>query len=76
MRSDINSNKIKYQRQLKGLSQKKLAIMMGVTQGAISQLENSEVKPSYKTLQKLADIFDVSLDYLADRTSIENPGLN
>lgn len=59
--------RIKEQREIKGLSQKELAIEMGVKQNTISQYENNIKRPSYEILILLADFFDVSIDYLLGR---------
>ena len=50
------------------LSQTLLAEHVGVSQGALSYWENGEYEPDQKCLIKLADFFDVSVDYLLERT--------
>lgn len=59
--------RIKELRETKGLSQKELAIELGVKQNTISQYETSIKRPSYEILILLADFFDVSADYLLGR---------
>ena len=51
-------------REKKGLSQEALAKLVGVTQGAISQYELGEVKPSTKILWKLSHALGVSIEVL------------
>ena len=51
-----------------GVSQKKLADMMQVSQQSINKYENHNVEPDISTLILLADYFQVSLDYLLGRT--------
>ena len=41
-------------RKSKGMTQKELASLSGITQGDISKLENGSANPSIKTLQRLA----------------------
>lgn len=41
---------------------------IGSTRATISNFENEQRKPSLDMLIKLADYFDVSIDYLAGRT--------
>lgn len=41
-------------RKSKGMTQKELATLSGITQGDISKLENGSANPSIKTLQRLA----------------------
>ncbi len=49
------------------LTQQKTADMLGVTMSSYQKYEQDERFPSYETLIKIADIFDVSLDYLLCR---------
>lgn len=50
-----------------GLSQKALADMLGITQQAVYKYESSSVEPDIQTLIYIADVFDVSVDYLIGR---------
>ena len=52
----------------KGLSQKALADIVGLTDAAVTMMEKSRRAPSFDTLCALADYFDVSLDYLVGRS--------
>jgi len=54
----------------KGFTQKKLAEKLNVTDRSIRDWENEKTEPSYDTLIKLADIFDITLDELLGRESI------
>lgn len=58
----------------KGVSQLKLAIDLGLNQNSISRYECGEREADYTTLIKLADYFNVSIDYLLERT--DNPVMN
>jgi transcriptional regulator with XRE-family HTH domain len=49
------------------LSQWDLANKAGVTQGALSMIENDHRNPSFGVIVRLADALDVSLDFLAGR---------
>ena len=51
-----------------GYSQVELAEKLGVTKGAIGMWETDKRKPDYDTLIKIADIFNVTTDYLLSRT--------
>ena len=46
------------------LTSYKVSKMANVTQTALSNWKNGKSEPSAKTLQKLADFFNVSVDYL------------
>lgn len=51
-------------RKEKGLSQKKLADAIGVSQAAIAKIEINRNEATSDTIRKLAKYFDVSADYL------------
>jgi transcriptional regulator with XRE-family HTH domain len=55
--------KIRYMRQMRGLTAVALAKYARVTPGFINQLEYSQTVPSLQTLQRVADVLDVSLAY-------------
>lgn len=63
-------DKIKYLRIHQELSQIEVANKLGLTQSTYSKYENGVHPPTIEILKKLAEIFDVSLDYLVenDRT--------
>jgi transcriptional regulator with XRE-family HTH domain len=66
-------NRIKNLRLEKNISQNELAKALGLTQQAISAYENGLREPDLETLNKLANYFNVSVDYLLGRTDIRNP---
>lgn len=66
---DIGS-RIKEERVIKGFSQQELAEKLGVKQNTVSQYENNIKRPSYEILVHLADIFEVSTDYLLGRDEL------
>lgn len=51
-------------RQARGISQAEVAAVLGYTRNAISQYERGVNQPSHKDLLRLAQFFDVSIDYL------------
>ena len=55
-------------RKEKGISQLKLASDLSTNQNTISRYESGERECDYATLIKIADYFNVSLDYLFERT--------
>ena len=57
----INLRKLRIE---KGLSQQALADKFNLSQQSIYKYEHSLAEPDIKTLKKLADFFDVSIDYL------------
>ena len=63
--------KLKELRCLKGISQQQLADVITVSQQSINKYENHGVEPDISTLIKIAEYFNVSLDYLLGRTEIK-----
>ena len=63
--------RLKQLRKQRNISQLKLAIDLNMTQNTISRYENGVREADYATLIKFADYFNVSIDYLLERT--ENP---
>ena len=66
--------RLKFLRNQKKVSQIKLAMDLNMSQNNISRYENGEREADYATLIKIADYFNVSIDYLLERT--DNPEVN
>ena len=56
------------QRKLNKLTQRQLAEYLQIAQPSYIRYENGSAEPSLETLVKIADYFDVSVDYLLGRT--------
>ena len=67
-------NRLKQLRKQRKISQLKLALDLSTTQNTISRYETGEREADYKTLIQIANYFDVSIDYLLERT--DNPKIN
>ena len=71
-----NENKVTLRlrelREERGLSQIKLAIDLDLNQNSISRYETGEREMDYVTLIRIADYFNVSLDYLLGRSDDPN----
>lgn len=65
---NILGQRLKKTRESKGLVQKFVAAKLGLSNVALSQYENSIRKPDPETLTNLADIYEVTTDYLLGRT--------
>lgn len=63
--------RLKELRKSRGISQLKLAMDLNMNQNSISRYETGEREADYATLIKFADYFNVSIDYLLERT--DNP---
>jgi len=54
-------------------TQQRLADFLGITRPAYTAYERGTRQPDYETLLKLADYYDVSIDYLLGRTDNPEP---
>lgn len=63
--------------QQKGVSPSRAAIEMGINKGTVSVWKNKGTHPQAAQLQKIADYFDVSVDYLLgmERDIFDGQGL-
>lgn len=60
-------------RRKNGISQEKLAEMVGVSRQAVTKWENGKANPDTENLIRLAEIFDVSVDELCRGEATEKP---
>ena len=56
-------------------TQQNIADILGISLNAYQKYEQAERSPSLETLVKLADIFNVSTDYLLERTDVKSFGV-
>lgn len=63
------SNTLKLLRSRKGICQKELAAHLKVSIGTVSNYELGIHEPDLDTLVKIAEYYDVSIDYLLGRTA-------
>lgn len=63
--------RLKEIRTSRGVSQLKLALDLNMNQNSISRYETGARQADYETLIAFADYFNVSIDYLLERT--DNP---
>ena len=52
-----------------GYTQDGLADMLGISRSAVSMYENGNREPDLKTLEAIADLFKVDMDYLLGRNA-------
>nr|WP_309099101.1 helix-turn-helix domain-containing protein [Fredinandcohnia onubensis] len=64
--------RIKKKRKDLKLTQKELAKLLGIDHTTISKWESNIYEPDTDTLQRLADIFDTTIDYLIGRSDIND----
>lgn len=60
-------------REGKNMKQKELADKLNLKPNAISRYEKGTSQPSIQTLITIAEIFEVSMDYLLGLSSVRNP---
>ena len=68
---DDMQNRLKELRKGRGYTQISLQMQTGIEQALLSKFENGERVPPTETLIRLADFYDVSIDYILCRT--DNP---
>ena len=57
-------------RKKKGLSQADLGKIIGTSGDVIGRYERGDIKPSIEVVKKIAESFEVSIDYLVGKTNI------
>lgn len=67
-------NNLRKLRKGKGMTQIALQMQTGIEQALLSKYENGERIPPTETLIRLADFYNVSMDYIMCRT--DNPEIN
>lgn len=68
-------NKIANARKMKNLTQEQLADLLNVTRQSISRWESNQTYPDMENIVFLAEILDVSCDYLlTDKTRVKEEG--
>lgn len=66
-KKNLFSVRLKELRLQHGFSQEELAKRIGIKQSSYSDWETGKCKPNYEGLEKIADFFGVSLDWLVGR---------
>lgn len=61
--------RLRFLREKRHITQQRLAIDLDMNQNTVSRYESGKRQADYATLIKIADYFDVSLDYLLERTN-------
>lgn len=61
-------DRIAYMREKRGLTQEDLSNKLGISRASLSHYETNRRQPDYETLRNIANLFDISTDYLLGRT--------
>ena len=71
---DVMRNRLKELRKSRGYTQISLQMQTGIEQALLSKFENGERIPPTETLMRLAEFYNVSMDYILCRT--DKPEVN
>ena len=71
---DVMQNRLKELRKNRGYTQISLQMKTGIEQALLSKFENMERVPPTETLYRLAEFYNVSIDYILCRT--DKPEIN
>ncbi|WP_342441789.1 helix-turn-helix transcriptional regulator [Lysinibacillus sp. FSL K6-0075] len=74
MGEDILARRLRSLREERGYLQKFVADKLGIKSNTLSGYENGTRSPDPSMLSNLADLYNVSIDYLLGRTNIRNQG--
>lgn len=66
-------NRIRELRESKGMTQVRLSIELEVTQETVSAYETGKHYVSLKSLLKMSELFDTSMDYIMGLSNIRKP---
>ena len=66
---EIFGDRLKQLREEKGYSQQELAEMINVSRSSVGMFERGTREPNFETLEAIADVFNVDLDYIFGRTN-------
>ena len=67
---EIFQRRLKEERLVNVFTQRDMAERLNITQPSYIRYENGKAEPSLENLLKIAEIFDVSVDYLLGRAEI------
>lgn len=67
--------RIQMARKQKGMTVEQIAEELGFATESVSHIEGGSSRPSLRTFLRIADILDVSLDFLAGRTLLPQESL-
>lgn len=68
------SERLQEARKCKGLKQKEVSEYLNIAWRTYQNYETGERRPNFEILVALADLFEVTTDYLLGRTDVPNGG--
>ncbi|WP_273000933.1 helix-turn-helix domain-containing protein, partial [Hydrogenibacillus schlegelii] len=69
----LNADRLVHLRKSRGLTQKEVADKLKISRSSYAQYELGRRRPDYETLIGIANLYDVSIDYLLGRTDNPRP---
>lgn len=69
------SHKLTRLRKVEGLSREQLATKLGVSYSTVAKYETGVREPDFNMLEKIADLFNVSSDYLLGRSDKQSSSI-
>ncbi|MBQ7906797.1 MAG: helix-turn-helix transcriptional regulator [Clostridia bacterium] len=70
--NDIFGKKLKALRTEKNVKQEELAKYLKVSKANVSKYETGKIQPSLQTIYDMSCFFNVSIDFLFDKTNVKN----
>lgn len=64
--------KLNYLRRINNITQEELGDILGFSKYAISSWESGRTEPDLKTINKISNYFNVTIDYLVNETEKQN----
>lgn len=66
------SNRLKQLRIERGLTQQQLADILNISKSSINMYERGEREPGFETLEAIADVFNVDMNFLLGKSHVKN----
>ena len=64
------SERLRFLRMSRSLSQADFAKQIGISKSSVNMYERGEREPSFKTLEQIADFFNVDMDYILGKSDV------
>ena len=66
------NERLRFLRKRKGLTQQQLADMLSISKSSVNMYERGEREPGFETLEAIAGIFNVDMNYLYGKSEVRN----
>ena len=66
------STRLRLLRDSRGLTQQQLADMLSISKSSVNMYERGEREPGFETMESIADLFNVDMNYLLGLSDIRN----